>query len=143
MAPASSRAVRPRVSVRLATQASTASSATRGTTCKMAVPLMEALDEETGIGFDPSVHPAADQSPLLADIDLGGVPSDPDMLATTLGQHLRPLDRLARLSATELAAILPDCEEDESQDLVVRLLRELPKAARIGMCGCLFSMKHG
>ncbi|MGD1171905.1 lantibiotic dehydratase [Mycobacterium seoulense] len=38
-----------------------------------AVPLMEALDEEMGIGFDPSTHPAADESPLLADLDLGGV----------------------------------------------------------------------
>lgn len=37
-----------------------------------AVPLMEALDEESGVGFDPSTHPAADESPLLAGIDLGG-----------------------------------------------------------------------
>ena len=37
------------------------------------VPLMEALDEEMGIGFDRSTHPAADESPLLAGIDLGGV----------------------------------------------------------------------
>ncbi len=37
------------------------------------VPLMEALDEEMGIGFDRSPHPAADESPLLAGIDLGGV----------------------------------------------------------------------
>jgi thiopeptide-type bacteriocin biosynthesis protein len=37
------------------------------------VALMEALDEEMGIGFDVSTHPAADESPLLAGIDLGGV----------------------------------------------------------------------
>ncbi|MDT5011259.1 MAG: lantibiotic biosynthesis protein [Mycobacterium sp.] len=37
------------------------------------VPLMEALDEEMGIGFDRSAHPAADESPLLAGLDLGGV----------------------------------------------------------------------
>ena len=37
------------------------------------VPLMEALDEEMGIGFDRTTHPAADESPLLAGIDLGGV----------------------------------------------------------------------
>ena len=36
------------------------------------VPLMEALDEEMGIGYDRSPHPAADESPLLAGIDLGG-----------------------------------------------------------------------
>lgn len=36
------------------------------------VPLMEALDEEMGVGFDRSAHPAADESPLLAGIDLGG-----------------------------------------------------------------------
>jgi len=41
-----------------------------------AVPLMEALDEELGIGFDASAHPAADESPLLADIDLGGSGAD-------------------------------------------------------------------
>ena len=40
------------------------------------VALMEALDEELGIGFDRSTHPAADESPLLAGLDLGGVPSD-------------------------------------------------------------------
>jgi thiopeptide-type bacteriocin biosynthesis protein len=40
------------------------------------VALMEALDEEMGIGFDRSTHPAADESPLLAGIDLGGVAGD-------------------------------------------------------------------
>jgi thiopeptide-type bacteriocin biosynthesis protein len=40
------------------------------------VPLMEALDEEMGIGFDRSAHPAADESPLLAGIDLGGGAAD-------------------------------------------------------------------
>lgn len=40
------------------------------------VPLMEALDEEMGIGFDRSSHPAADESALLAGIDLGGAPPD-------------------------------------------------------------------
>jgi lantibiotic biosynthesis protein len=39
------------------------------------VALMEALDEEMGIGFEASTHPAADESPLLAGIDLGGMPS--------------------------------------------------------------------
>ncbi len=37
------------------------------------VALMEALDEEMGIGFDASTHPAADESPLLAGMDLGGL----------------------------------------------------------------------
>ena len=41
---------------------------------------MEALDEEMGIGFDRSTHPAADESPLLAGMDLGGV-------ARELGVH--------------------------------------------------------
>ncbi|WP_055403127.1 MULTISPECIES: lantibiotic dehydratase [unclassified Mycobacterium] len=36
------------------------------------VALMEALDEEMGIGFDASTHPAADESPLLEGMDLGG-----------------------------------------------------------------------
>jgi lantibiotic biosynthesis protein len=37
------------------------------------IPLMEALDEEMGVGFDRSPHPAADESPLLASLDLGGM----------------------------------------------------------------------
>ena len=41
---------------------------------------------------------------------------------------LRPLDRLARLAPSELAVILPDCEDDEAQDLIERLFRELPPA---------------
>jgi thiopeptide-type bacteriocin biosynthesis protein len=40
------------------------------------VPLMEALDEEMGIGYDRSTHPAADESPLLVGLDLGGVVGD-------------------------------------------------------------------
>ncbi|MGK2870354.1 MAG: lantibiotic dehydratase [Mycobacterium sp.] len=38
------------------------------------VALMEALDEEMGIGFDRSMHPAADDSSLLRGMDLGGAP---------------------------------------------------------------------
>jgi thiopeptide-type bacteriocin biosynthesis protein len=34
------------------------------------VPLAEALDEELGVGFERSAHPAADESPLLAGLDL-------------------------------------------------------------------------
>lgn len=79
-----------------------------------AVPLMEALDEEMGVGFDPSQHPAADQSPLLADIDLGGLPRERsftsrdsvllDLLIRTrdTGAHLElDADAVARLSAAE------------------------------------------
>jgi len=73
---------------------------------------------------------------LLLHIDLGVSPSEPDMLTAALGQHLRPLDRLARLGASELAVILPDCEEDEAHDLIERLLRELPQGARIGTSSC-------
>lgn len=46
-----------------------------------AVPLMVALDEELGVGFDPSQHPAAGQSPLLAGIDLGGLPGEQSFTA--------------------------------------------------------------
>ncbi|MDT5107264.1 MAG: lantibiotic biosynthesis protein, partial [Mycobacterium sp.] len=35
------------------------------------VPLAEVLDEELGIGFERSVHPAADESPLLGGLDFG------------------------------------------------------------------------
>ncbi len=37
------------------------------------IPLTRALDEETGVGYDRCTHPAADDSPLLAGLDLGGV----------------------------------------------------------------------
>jgi thiopeptide-type bacteriocin biosynthesis protein len=38
------------------------------------VPLCEALDEEAGIGFGASAHPGAEESPLLAGLDLGPPP---------------------------------------------------------------------
>ena len=85
------------------------------------VPLMEALDEEMGVGFDPSKHPAADQSPLLAGIDLGGLPPERsftardavllDLLMRTLDSGATSLDldtdAVTRLSSAEPPA-LPD-----------------------------------
>ena len=73
---------------------------------------------------------------VLLHIELGASPSEPAMLMAALGQHLRLLDRLARLGPSELAVILPDCEDDEAQELIERLFRELPPAARIGTAGC-------
>ena len=35
------------------------------------MPLVEALDEEAGIGFDRSNHPAAEEAPLLGVSSLG------------------------------------------------------------------------
>lgn len=69
-------------------------------------------------------------------IDLGGTPPDRAMMEVVLGQHLRPLDRLVRVSPSELVLILPDCEEDEQRERTERLQRELPPAARLGFCSC-------
>jgi lantibiotic biosynthesis protein len=85
------------------------------------VPLMEALDEEMGIGFDRSTHPAADESPLLAGIDLGGVYGNSlftardaallDMLMRAREGGVKTLeldkDTVARL-ATDTPSPLPD-----------------------------------
>jgi len=85
------------------------------------VPLMEALDEEMGIGFDRSEHPAADESPLLAGMDVGATPPGYmfsardatllDLLVRALGSGAGRLeldaDTIARL-ATAAPLPLPD-----------------------------------
>jgi lantibiotic biosynthesis protein len=63
------------------------------------VALMEALDEEMGIGFDPSTHPAADESPLLAGLDLGGLPGAGDFSARDA--HLLDLVNRTRESGAD------------------------------------------
>ncbi|MCT7368511.1 lantibiotic dehydratase [Mycolicibacterium llatzerense] len=60
------------------------------------VPVMEALDEEMGIGYDRSTHPAADESPLLAGLDFGGVEGNSTFTArdaTLLDLVIRARDR--------------------------------------------------
>lgn len=69
-------------------------------------------------------------------IHLAGTPPDRSMMEVSIGQHLRPLDRLVRLSGSELVLILPDCEEDERQELTNRLRPTLPSSARVGFCSC-------
>jgi thiopeptide-type bacteriocin biosynthesis protein len=53
---------------------------------------MEALDEEMGIGFDRSTHPAADESPLLVGLDLVGV----EGISTFTGRDATLLDLVLR-----------------------------------------------
>ncbi|CAM3663076.1 lantibiotic dehydratase [Smaragdicoccus niigatensis] len=86
------------------------------------VPLMEALDEEMGVGFDRSAHPAADESPLLAGIDLGGDAAESsftardsvllDLLIRTLASDTGRLEldppTVARLETAESSLPLPD-----------------------------------
>ena len=58
------------------------------------VPLCEVLDEEAGIGYEPSAHPGAEEAPLLAGLDLGPPPSE---LARPFGRPDRALvDLLVR-----------------------------------------------
>ncbi len=80
------------------------------------VPLMEALDEEMGIGFDRSTHPAADESPLLAGIDLGGAYGN--SLFTARDAAL--LDMLMRARETGAKTLELD------QDTVARLANPTP-----------------
>ncbi|WP_006246747.1 lantibiotic dehydratase [Mycolicibacterium tusciae] len=73
------------------------------------IPLMEALDEEMGIGYDRSSHPAADESPLLSGLDLGGVAGDVAFTArdaTLLDLVMRTRDRGAlELDAATVARL--------------------------------------
>lgn len=80
------------------------------------VPLMEALDEELGIGFDASTHPAADESPLLADVVLGAggrgsvawTPRD-DVVLRLLAEALREGRREITLGAADVTELrVPD-----------------------------------
>lgn len=74
------------------------------------VPLCEALDEEAGIGFGASAHPGAEESPLLAGLDLGP-PPDP---ARSWGRRERVLldllDRALARGDRELALDDPAVE---------------------------------
>ncbi|MBO0679149.1 lantibiotic dehydratase [Mycolicibacterium sp. S2-37] len=80
------------------------------------VPLMEALDEEMGIGFDPSTHPAADESPLLAGLDLGGSAGDGDFTS----RDATLLDLMLRLRESGSQAL------DLDADTVERLANPAP-----------------
>jgi len=88
------------------------------------VPLMEALDEEMGIGFDRSTHPAADESPLLAGIDLGGVAGD--YVFTARDQVLLDLLMRARGSARDSARETGGHNLELDTDTVARLATATP-----------------
>jgi thiopeptide-type bacteriocin biosynthesis protein len=69
------------------------------------VALTEALDEELGVGFERSEHPAADESPLLA------------------GLNLRPLaqsERRWRSRDAALLKLLSQALEEQRQEIVLR-----------------------
>jgi thiopeptide-type bacteriocin biosynthesis protein len=82
------------------------------------VPLVEVLDEESGIGFEPSGHPAADPSPLLEDLRL-----EPEGRAGGAGEQqvhggreralLALLDRAIRSGAREVTLTSDDIERLE------------------------------
>ncbi len=69
------------------------------------VALMEALDEEMGIGFDPSTHPAADESPLLAGMDLGGFPAGQGPHYAFTGRDAVLLDLVMRTRESGAASL--------------------------------------
>jgi thiopeptide-type bacteriocin biosynthesis protein len=75
------------------------------------VPLVEALDEEAGIGFERSNDPAADEAPLLADLNLGASSHEPgqwtrrdDVLLELLSDALRSRATVIDLDEHTIAA---------------------------------------
>ncbi len=84
------------------------------------VPLAEALDEESGIGFDTSSAPGADASPLLAGVDFpGAAPAEP-----TVPWGAREAFLLRRLVAGGDEIVL----EEKDLKLLQRDPGELPDA---------------
>lgn len=90
-----------------------------------AVPLMEALDEEMGVGFNPSQHPAADRSPLLAGLDLGGLPRERAFTA----RDATLLDLLTRTRESGSASL--DLDADTVARLATAELLPLPGALAV------------
>src|SRR5262249_54407736 len=83
------------------------------------VPLVEALDEEAGLGFAPASDVGAEASPLLDGLPLPRAPEDPARrrdprlawLASPQAVHTAPLeltDSDVRMLARETPAPLPD-----------------------------------
>jgi thiopeptide-type bacteriocin biosynthesis protein len=82
------------------------------------VPLVEVLDEESGIGFEPSGHPAADPSPLLEDLrlELGGREGGAGDMRVHDGREralLAILDRAIRSGEHEVTLTSGDIERLE------------------------------
>lgn len=75
-------------------------------------------------------------SVALVYLDLGVSPAEPELLVTTLHQHLRPLDRIARVGNSQYVVVQPDLDEEERHELTARLLRELPAQTRVGYSIC-------
>lgn len=89
------------------------------------VPLMEALDEEMGVGFDPSTHPAADESPLLEGLELGGVDRDGDFTA----RDATLLDLLVRVRERGASGL--ELDADTVERLATRTSSALPDALSV------------
>ena len=66
------------------------------------IPLVEALDEECGIGFAPPVGPNADPSPLLAGLDFPAPREAPPTLSPTMRWLLPRVNEVLRTGALEL-----------------------------------------
>jgi thiopeptide-type bacteriocin biosynthesis protein len=70
------------------------------------VPLVEALDEESGIGFAASNSPSADASPLLANLPFPGAPGDSQI--SWESHHAHVGRRIAEALARDAAEIVLD-----------------------------------
>src|SRR5207253_1657412 len=80
------------------------------------VPLTEALDEDTGIGFEPSTAPGAEASPLLQELDFSKAPPEPEFIADNQYRHLFvKLEEALRTGAHEIVLDERDIAQMESK----------------------------
>jgi thiopeptide-type bacteriocin biosynthesis protein len=79
------------------------------------VPLLEVLDEESGIGFEVSQVPGAEGAPLLAGLPLGAGSSEPRVPWSRFEVHM--LRRLAPALASGAAEIVLDDTDIEAMKL--------------------------
>ena len=81
------------------------------------VPLSEALDEESGIGFEPSRGPGAEGAPLLAGLPFPGAAPEGRTTWTRVEQHL--LKRLGHALASGATEIVLEDADIEAMKLPV------------------------
>jgi lantibiotic biosynthesis protein len=83
------------------------------------VPLLNVLDEEVGIGFNPSTRPSAEASPLLRELEFS--PADDDETEQFGARYtflLRKLQEAALRGEDEIALTARDIERLKNKDLL-------------------------
>lgn len=80
------------------------------------VPLAEALDEETGIGFKPNIGPTVDPSPLLHDLPFARSTNKSVVLGHREKLLLSKLEQAARVRAKEIGLDEDDLNQLENKE---------------------------